>query len=188
MYLRSNQSGAAAALTLAVALCGCGNSNSDFGSGWFSKPVDLFGRNSGYTYAQLGETRQDRPVTASDLVDANGACPAVAPPPTQSASAEPGQASAAPPGPPALGGVGIGMSECEVVARLGQPAAVNLGAYANGTRTAVLTFNGGPRPGIYRFVGGRLTEMDRVEEPAPPDQPVKKKPAKAKPQKTNDNT
>ena len=43
------------------------------------------------------------------------------------------------------------MSECDVVARLGQPTAVNLGRNANGLRSAVLTFQAGPRPGIYRF-------------------------------------
>ena len=90
------------------------------------------------------------------------------------------------------------MSECDVVARVGQPTAVDLGRNPNGDRTAVLTFQGGPRPGIYRFVAGRLTEMDRVDEPPPPPQPVKKKaekkiakkpPAKTeKPPKTDNKT
>jgi hypothetical protein len=60
------------------------------------------------------------------------------------------------------------MSECDVVSRLGQPTSINLGQYPNGLRSAVLTYNGGPRPGVYRFESGRLSEMDRVEAPQPP--------------------
>ena len=56
----------------------------------------------------------------------------------------------------------------------------------NGERTAVLTYNGGPRPGIYRFERGQLAEMDRVAVPAPAPLPVKKKSAKS--QKKNDQT
>ena len=48
-----------------------------------------------------------------------------------------------------------------------------------------LTFNSGPRPGVYRFAGGRLTEMDRVEVPqAAAPEPAKKKMVKKKPDKT----
>ena len=53
-----------------------------------------------------------------------------------------------------------------------------------------MTFTGGPRPGVYRFIGGRLAEMDRVAEPAPsPDQKKlagSKKPAKSKKPKGDD--
>jgi hypothetical protein len=50
-----------------------------------------------------------------------------------------------------------------------------------------LTFNSGPRPGLYRFAGGRLTEMDRVEAlPPPPTEPTKKKMVKKKPDKTKE--
>ena len=50
----------------------------------------------------------------------------------------------------------------------------------------MLTYNSGPRPGVYRFAGGRLTEMDRVEVPALPPKPAKKKIAKKKPGKPKD--
>jgi hypothetical protein len=43
-----------------------------------------------------------------------------------------------------------------------------------------LTFNSGPRPGVYRFIAGRLKEMDRVEGPPPAPEPAKKKSAKSK--------
>ena len=84
------------------------------------------------------------------------------------------------------GGVALGMTECDVVQRAGQPSSVQLGNAPNGERTAVLTYNGGPRPGIYRFERGQLAEMDRVAVPAPAPQPVKKKSAKS--QKKNDQT
>lgn len=168
VFAGSHRCGALAALAAAVALGGCGNMNFDAASSWFSKPVDLFGKRGGYTYSNLDDTKRDGPVTANDLVDANGVCRA----PPADASALLG------------GGVAIGMSECDVVARLGQPTAANLGRDPNGDRSAMLTFKVGPRPGIYRFAAGRLTEMDRVELPPPPPEPAKKKIVKKKPDKT----
>jgi len=178
----------ALALVLVVGLCGC--SNFDTSGAWFSKPLRLYGSNLGYTYTQIDEARADRPVTPNDLVDASGACPryvAPAPPPSAGAAAP----EAAGPGATADlasllgGGVAIGMSECDVVARLGQPTAVNIGRGPGGDRAAALTFQSGPRPGVYRFAGGRLGEMDRVEMlAAPPVEPTKKKMVKKKPDKT----
>ena len=162
-------------------------------SGWFAKPVNFFGSgNLGYSYSQLGETKQERRITADDLVDANGACPRFASPaPAAPASPDGSPAGALGTAAQLGGGIGVGMSECEVVSRIGAPSAVDLGRNPNGDRTAVLTFQAGPRPGIYRFVGGKLTEMDRVAEAPPPPQPVKpvkKKPAKTKkPPKADNN-
>jgi|HubBroStandDraft_6_1064221.scaffolds.fasta_scaffold336064_2 hypothetical protein len=193
VYLRSNQSGAFAALVIAVTL-GCslgGCSNVDLGTdqGWFRKPMDLVGRNSGYTYSDLQESRLNKPISDADLIDANGGCPASAALPP----AAPSDAAASPAAPASLPssglgeGVGLGMSECEVVARAGQPNAVQIGKAPNGDRTALLTYNSGPRPGIYHFERGRLAQMDRVEVPAPPPQVAKKKPAKPKKQAANNN-
>lgn len=171
-------------LLLAVGLCGC--SYFDTSGAWFAKPLRLYGSNTGYTYTPIDEARRDRPITANDLVEANGACPRYAVP------APPAPAGTGPEagGPGADlasllgGGVAIGMSECDVVARLGQPTAVNIGRSPGGDRSAALTFQSGPRPGVYRFAGGRLTEMDRVEmPPAPPPEPAKKKLVKKKPDK-----
>jgi len=175
---RPNCAAALAALTIALSIGGCADDTAK----WFAKPLNPFNNNVGYSYSSLGETRQDRPITANDLVDANGACPNyVAPAP--SASANPGDSPAATPDASSLlnGGVALGMSECDVVARLGQPTAVNLGRNANGLRSAVLTFRTGPRPGIYQFNNGRLSEMDRVEVPpaAPEKKTTKKKPVKS---------
>ncbi len=177
VFVEPSRSGALLTLAMTVALAGCAGTNFDTTGSWFAKPLDVFGHNAGYTYSQLDASQRERPITANDLVDANGSCPALA---VQSASANPGSNAAGSPDAGSLlgGGIAIGMSECDVIARVGQPTAVNLGRNPNGDRTAVITFKGGARPGIYRFVAGRLTEMDRVEEPPPPPEPAKKKAVK----------
>jgi hypothetical protein len=167
VYLGSIRSGVLAVLALlamAGVLGGCADVGWDPGS-LFRKPVDVAGRSSGYTYSDLQESRRARPVTDSDLVDANGGCPAAAAPDSDASALSEG--------------VGLGMTECEVVARAGPPNSVQLGRNPNGDRTAVISYQSGPRPGIYHFERGRLTQMDRVEVAAPPPQ-AKKKPAKTK--------
>ena len=173
MYLGSIRSGVLAALAMAAALGGCADTGFDTAT-LFRKPVDVVGHAGGYTYSDLGESRLTRPVTDADLVDANGSCPAAA------AAPQPAAGPAAPGG-DASGlsqGVGLGMTECEVVTRAGPPNSVQLGRNPNGDRTMVLSYQSGPRPGIYHFERGRLMQMDRVEVAEPP--PAKKKPAKTK--------
>jgi hypothetical protein len=193
---RSNHSAALMALATALVLGGCSAGDYET-SGWFSKPVDLFGRRGGYTFSQLGDSKQQRPITANDLVDASGSCPPSAPAAAPAPEA-PAAAANPPPSAPGApdeaaqlrGGVAVGMSECDVIARVGRPASVNLGTNQNGDRTATMTFSSGPRPGVYRFIGGRLSEMDRVAEPAPVPEQKKlagsKKPAKTKKPKGDD--
>ena len=166
---------------MAGMLGGCGDTGLDT-STLFRKPIDLAGRTSGYTYSDLAETRLSSPVTDADLVDANGGCPAAAAAPPQAAPGGPAGGPGAPGADAsALGeGVGLGMTECEVVARAGPPNGVQLGRNPNGDRTALISYQSGPRPGIYHFERGRLMQMDRVEVAAPPPQPAKKKPAKPK--------
>jgi hypothetical protein len=195
VYRRANRGCVGLALALAGLLAGC---SGEFESGWFSKPLNLSGSGLSYTYSDLGDTKLDRKVTANDLVDANGACPQSGPvPQTNSVNPDPNNPNN--PNNPAAdlgtaaelrGGIGIGMTECEVVSRLGAPSSINLGREPNSERTAVMSFQGGQRPGLYRFVGGRLTEMDQVAQAAPPPQPekpvkpAKKKRPKAQPAKT----
>lgn len=165
---------------LAVALSGCANTEVfDSNERWFSRPFDWTGKNGGYTFSELKET-QDRQgaVSAADLVDANGACPSAMAAP----AAGPGAMPVTPAAPALLSdGIALGMTECDVVHRAGAPSSVQLGTNPNGGRTAVLTYDGGPRPGIYRFEGGRLMDMDRVatasnaSEPQPPKRVAKKK-------------
>jgi hypothetical protein len=173
----------------AVALAGCG-SDADTSQAWFVKPFDISGRSAGYSFSELSETKKDqRAITPNDLVNANGSCPApvaaAAPAPAPAPGAGGPTSPAAMPGGDASslvvdGGVGLGMSECDVVSRAGQPASVQIGSTPGGDRTAVLTFDSGPRAGIYRFLRGGLIEMDAVAAPAPPPQVAKKKPAKPK--------
>ena len=111
------------------------------------------------------------PVTAADLVDADGRCSAAA---GVDPNALPPDATTLP------GGVTLEMTECEVVQRAGAPQNVDVGASETGERAVSLTIVGGPRPGIYHFVGGRLKTMDRAAEPAPPPKPTKRA---AKPKK-----
>ena|SRR5581483_2966068 len=180
-----------AALPVAAALCGCGNFGIDTDQPWFRKPLYLTGQTGGYTFSDTQQARQDRPITANELVSANGSCPA--PPAAAQAAPPPGGASpaaapaATPDTPTLLGeGVALGMSECDVVWRAGAPGNVELGQNPGGVRTAVLTYDSGPRPGIYHFVAGRLMEMDSVAPSAPPPQVAKKKqPAKPKKPHTN---
>jgi hypothetical protein len=177
VLIRPHRAAALTALTITLLVGGCADDNAK----WFAKPLS-FSSQPGYTYSSLGDTRLDRPVTANDLIDANGACPnyvAAAP------GAPPNPGEGAPPSPETAallgGGIALGMSECDVVARLGQPTGINPGRNANGLRSLVLTYQTGPRPGVYRFENGRLSEMDRVEgvPPAVEKKAARKKPAKS---------
>jgi hypothetical protein len=182
VQLRSNCCGVLTVLATTLALGGCADVDWSSPQAWFAKPIDVAGRNAGYTFSELQETKQQQhPITANDLVNSNGSCPppavAPAPPPAPGQTAVP----AAPPDTTALlgGGVALGMSECDVVFRAGQPSAVQIGSLPNGDRTAVLTFDSGPRAGIYHFQRGTLKVMDSVPVAAAPPQAVKKKSAKA---------
>jgi hypothetical protein len=175
-------------------LCGCAQLGLDTDQPLFRKPLDFGGQTGGYSFSDVQDARRDRPISAGDLVDASGSCPA---PPQQQQAPEPSNQAASPAAPPAapaqgsslLGeGVGLGMSECDVVYRAGAPSNVQLGQKPNGDRTAVLTFDDGPRAGIYHFEGGKLMQMDRTAAPPPPPpQTAKKKPAKPKKQAKSSN-
>lgn len=183
----SKQSGAFAALMLAVALSGCANPDVfDSNEHWFSRSFDFSGRNGGYTFSELkGTSERNRPADANDLVSPTGACP---PPPALAAAPAPATGpgvipNGAPPdaaAPSLLGApIALGMTECEVVDRAGAPSAVQIGTNPNGDRTALVTFDSGPRAGIYHFERGHLMDMDRVAVAAPPPKAMKKKKPKA---------
>jgi len=78
--------------------------------------------------------------------------------------------------PPVAGGIALGMTECQTVQRAGTPSNVAISAGEKGERKVVLTYLGGPWPGIYTFTSGRLKVVERA-----PEQP---KPVKAAPKKT----
>jgi len=178
---RANEIGVSAALALAVALGGCANVDVANKDQWFSKPFEFVSRKGGYTFSDLQESKdRRRSITANDLVAANGSCPPPAAPsaPAPAAANQPAPAPVASDAGTLLsGGVALGMSECDVVLRAGAPSAVQIGKNPNGDRSAVLTFNSGPRPGIYHFEAGALTEVERVQTAPEPAQTAKKKPA-----------
>jgi hypothetical protein len=114
------------------------------------------------TVATAPTNTELRPVTPADLVDPQGRCAGV------------GQDAAG------RGGIALEMTECEVVGRAGAPENIELGTTDRGERSVTLTYKSGPRPGIYRFAGGRLYAIERAEEP-PPEPPKPKKPPAKKP-------
>ena len=116
-----------------------------------------------------------RPVTAEDLVDNGGRCAAAFVSAAVAAEQPPPQSASAPLN---AGGLGLDMTECEVVKRVGAPERVQIGTNERSERTAVLTYTRGARPGIYYFTSGRLTSMERAPEPPPTPRPAKKPPAK----------
>lgn len=78
-------------------------------------------------------------------------------------------------------GIALQMTECQVVAVAGYTDRVEISADPRGQRMVTLTYMTGDRPGIYRFVGGRLSSMERVAEPPQPKKPQRPtKTAKAK--------
>jgi hypothetical protein len=117
--------------------------------------------------------------------DLGGERAPVAPPPAVAAAPPPDRLEPASLGggevPSVLGGVALGMTECEVVRRAGQPGNISIGAGNHGQRSVTLTYLAGTWPGIYHFDGGRLKEIDNVPEPqrpAPKSKRVKKKPTR----------
>jgi hypothetical protein len=137
---------------------------------WFNKPTRLFIKNISIESPPL---TPDKPVTAEDLVSADGACPGMAP---QGAPVDANASTAAPA--PSGGTVALGHTECDVVRGIGAPGSVNLSNDASGRRVAVVTWQTGPRAGIYTFTSGRLSSIEGNPEPQPTPRATKSKPKK----------
>jgi hypothetical protein len=138
---------------------------------WFSRPGRLFIKNVSIETPPL---TPDKPVTAEDLVSADGGCPGMAPPggPADANAMTNGAAGA----PPAQGGtVALGHTECDVVRGIGAPDNVNISNSPRGDRVAVINWSRGPRAGIYTFTGGRLSSVERGPEPVVQPKAVKPK-------------
>ncbi len=112
------------------------------------------------TAAYVGPVSKTGPVGAGELVDGQGFC------------SGPGNAAETT---GVQRGIGLEMTECEVVRALGPPQSTQIGDEGNGMRSAVLTYRSGDRPGIYRFSAGRLRTIEQGDEPLPA---AKKPPAK----------
>jgi hypothetical protein len=141
-----------------------------------------------------------KPVGPDDLIGADGRCAGQGPDPAATVASADGEAAATdagtgapltaqnlstPGAPSVVGGVGLGMSECEVVRRAGTPEDINVGEEQS-ERAVVLTYMRGTWPGIYRFKAGRLVSIERVivpepEKPKKPAKPAKKPAQPAKP-------
>ncbi len=155
----------------ALALGAC--SSFDFDS--FKAPdVSLF---SSRSISALRQTEL-RPVTAEDLVDAEGRCAAAPVAPEVSPDGTPVAAV-----PMVPSGIALEMTECDVVKRAGYPERVQVGTNERNERTLSLTYIQGERPGIYHFTSGRLSSMERAPEPPAPPKPVRR--AKPKPKSKN---
>ncbi|HEY3792842.1 MAG TPA: hypothetical protein VGM09_13500 [Bradyrhizobium sp.] len=152
---------------------------------WFSRTGRLVINNVSIDAPPL---TPNKPVTADDLVTAEGYCAGMAPPAgpadanalTDNPAGAPPTA-APPPAPTApTGTVALGHTECDVVRGIGPPVSVNLSNNPRGDRVAVVTYLQGPRAGIYTFTGGRLSSVERAPEVEQP-KPVKPKKAAKKP-------
>jgi hypothetical protein len=143
---------------------------------WFSRSGRLFIRSVSIETPPLSP---DKPVTAEDLVSADGLCPGMAPPGAGvDANALTDGAAGAPPA-STTGSVALGHTECDVVRGIGAPDNVSLSSNPRGDRVAVVNYSRGQRAGIYTFTAGRLTSIERAPETAaqPKGAKPKKKPA-----------
>ena len=168
-----------ALLLLAPLVAGCSNAGDIFSrdADWFSRPGRLFIRNVSIDAPPL---TPNRPVTAEDLVSAEGYCPGMTPP---GAPAD-ANAAAGGPVPSTSGTVALGHTECDVVRGIGAPGSVNLSNNERGDRVAVVTYLQGQRAGIYTFTAGRLSSIERAPQAEQPPKPAKSKVAKKKPAAT----
>jgi len=146
---------------LGPVLAGC-NSASDLLSkdaDWFSRSGRVFIRNVSIETPPLSA---EKPVTAEDLVSADGACPGMAPPP---GAADANALATGGPTPSTNGSVALGHTECDVVRGIGTPENVNFSNNARGDRVTIITYSRGQRAGIYTFTAGRLSSIERGPEP-----------------------
>jgi hypothetical protein len=161
---------------LAAAAGGCAPSQlPEFGSVKLIPSVGNLSRPDWLTYSGAKDEFALRPITAADLVSAEGQCAmaaAEAPATPDTADGMQQQASLLP------GGIALQMTECDVVRRAGAPEQIQIGADERGERSVVITYIRGPRPGIYRFAAGRLASIERA-----PEAPGAKAAPKAKPSK-----
>jgi hypothetical protein len=147
--------------TLACAMAACSSDLSLSGVTLVPKPETLLRKPDWATFSG-GKNDELRPVTAADLVSAEGQCDSGA-----------GQAAADPTaaGGSVAGGIALQMTECDVVRRAGPVEKIDVGSDQRGERAVTLTYLRGPWPGIYRFTGGRLVSIERA--PGPPPAPAK---------------
>jgi hypothetical protein len=191
--IRDHGSGFAACAALAVVACaalsGCAGKSNEVAKAVVDKDAaSAFAVPDWVKGTSERKTTTARAITPDDLIGSDGSCAATrvaAPEPAPQPAGETDGASNNPapapgmapvqPGPTVHGGIALAMTECDVAARAGYPGNVEIGSEAGGERSAVLTYRQGPWPGIYRFRGGRLVSIERVEviEPPKPKKPAR---------------
>ena len=161
-------------------MAGCSGASNMFQSDLLSKDAEWFSR-SGKMFTRSVSIEAvplfpEKPVTAEDLVSADGACPGMAPP---GAPADANAQTEGAPVPSTRGTVALSHTECDVVRGIGPPDSVNLSNNERGDRVAVVNYSRGQRAGIYTFTAGRLSSIERGAEPVAPARTAKpkKKPA-----------
>ncbi len=165
--------GILAVLVAAPVLGGCSGIGglSDFNmkdQEWFQRPGKIFGNRA--LAIETPPLTPDKPITPDDLMSSDGGCSGGAPagPSDANALQDSGQG-----GVTSVAPVALGHTECDVIRAVGTPNSVNLSRNERGERLATATFLQGPRAGIYTFTAGRLTSIERVDQPAPA-KPAKK--------------
>ena len=143
---------------------------------WFSRSGRLFIKNVSIETPPL---TPNKPVTADELVSADGLCPGMNGPTNANALAD---GAAAAPAASTTGTLALGHTECDVVRGIGAPDSVNLSNNSRGDRVAVVNYSRGQRAGIYTFTAGRLSSIERGEPVAQPK--IAKPKAKKKPAAT----
>jgi hypothetical protein len=140
-----------------IAASGCAPSQlTEVGNVNLLPKVSNLARPDWLTYSGAKDGFSLRPVTAADLVTADGQCAmTAAEAPASDASAEPA---------PVSGGIALQMTECDVVRRAGAPEQLQIGADERGDRSVTITYIRGSRPGIYRFAAGRLVSIEAAPE------------------------
>src|SRR2546427_518645 len=134
-----------ALLALAPLMAGCSGATEMFQSDLLSKDAEWFSRSGRLFIRSVSiETpplTPNKPVTAEDLVSADGGCPGMAPPggPADANALTDGTAGATTPS--TTGTVALGHAECDVVRGIGAPDSVNLSNNARGDRVAVVNYS-----------------------------------------------
>lgn len=168
-YERVRRSGLAAMLMVSVGACSYLPEVGDFKLP--STNTFIPTNANAFNTASVNTTR---PVALADLIDGQGLCAGMGVPAAEGG----GEAGG---GTGLSRGVGLDMTECDVVRVLGQPQSVNISADERGERSVLMTYAATERAGFYRFARGRLVSIERGPEPPPPPKP-EKKPAPAKKQ------
>src|SRR6478735_2306658 len=129
---------------------------------WFSRPTRLFSNDSSVSVAPLSPKKA---VTPDELVSGEGTCAGMSVVESPDANVAPGATPAAAPVPG--GNIGFDSTECDVVRFAGVPNSTEISANERSERAVTMTYMAGPRPGIYKFVGGRLQTIERGPQPEP---------------------